>query len=1090
MGNPASKENLDIQDLLNTLFEEVLNVFAEIDYFSKESSPTIFLVYAHENPSVGNANAEWAVRLIGWLGKVRSRTFSDKSLVPGLWATREDNFASVHDVLSNQFCLLPARSTVAKGKRVTRVDKVIVCCSEVLQSYFTDPRMNGYIKALKEFYSDMEKEYQDADTIENGIQKLVQKYRNEDGFHHVVTELVFLEIRSSQKARRHDIIPVVFNGNDIKYLSYFDETETVWMKVRDVPSMLHPCQALHKLFFKVLRRLYEDKERTINELEDLYWKCTQSLLSQESLPGYEAFMETISVEKRKTLGNLERSLYASIRVGPSSASQPSPIFFVPFERNPNFVGRESIILELDKKLSSSNVCQRVTLWGLGGTGKTQIALEYAFRRRDATPKCAVFWIPAITTATFEKAYLDIGKLLKIPGISEPMADVKNLVREKLNDEKTGQWLIIVDNADDTDVLFKETGIDTLPLIDYLPSSSKGSMIFTTRTRVAAVEQVNTQENRIEVPEMGKKEAKDLLKATLGETAINQEPGAVDELIRILAHLPLAIIQAASFISKNAIQLENYISMFNSSETNTINILSRNFEDRNRYREMKNPIATTWLISFEQIRKENPLAIAYLSFIACVSRENIPHSLLPEGATELDRFEAVGTLTAYSFLTKKEKPNTFDMHRLVHLVTRNWLKDQGQLPSQTEITLSRLSEALPYGGHKNYKIWEQYLPHATYVVTLANEIVDWEARATLLDKIGRCQESIGQYKVAEGIYRDVLELRRSKLGENNPSTLISMSDIGGALSGQGKYADAENIHRETLALQEKVLGKEHPDTLTSMNELGGALSGQGKYADAEHIHRETLALREKVLGKEHPGTLTSMSNVAGTLSNQGKYADAGKMHQASLALREKVSGKEHPYTLTSMSNVATALINQGMYADAEKMHRETLALREKVLGKEHPNTLKSMSNVATALSDQGMYADAEKMHQETLALQEKVLGKEHPDTLTSMSNVAATLSNKGKYADAEKMHQATLALRETLLGKEHPDTLTSMMWVATILENQGNYIESEKMYTQILKTREKVLGKEHPHTQNSRGHLKNALRKEGRHAEAEAIVGGC
>ncbi|RDW63389.1 hypothetical protein BP6252_10934 [Coleophoma cylindrospora] len=916
MATPASKENLDIQALLDTLFEEILNIFAEIDYFSKESSPTIFLVYAHENPSVGNANAAWAVQLIDWLGKVQSRTFSDRSLVPGFWATREDNFASVHDVLSNQFCLLPARSPVARGKRVTRVDKVIVCCSEVLQSYFEDSRMHGYINAVKDFYSDMEKEHQDADTIENGIRKLVQQYRDKDGFHHVVTELVFLEIRSSRATRLHDIIPVVFNGNDIKYLPYFDETETVWMKVRDVPSMLHPCQALHKLFFKVLRRLYEDQERTIKELEDFYWKCTQSQLSQGSLPEYEAFMNTISTEKRKTLRNLDKNLYASIRVGTQLASQPSAIFFVPFERNPNFVGRECIILELDKKLSSSTVCQRVALWGLGGTGKTQIALEYAFRRRDATPECAVFWIPAISIATFEKAYLDIGKLLKIPGISEPMADAKNLVREKLNDEKTGQWLIIVDNADDIDVLSQETGIDNLPLIDYLPSSSKGSIIFTTRTRVAAVEQVDTQENRIKVAAMSTKEAKDLLEATLGETATNQEPGAVDELLNMLAHLPLAIIQAASFISKNGIQLEKYISMFNSSETNTINMLSRNFEDRNRYRGMKNPIATTWLISFERIQKENPLAVDYLSFIACVSRENIPQSLLPAGVTELDELEAVGTLTAYSFLTKQENPTIFDMHRLVHLVIRNWLRSQNQLARQAEITLSRLLEVLPYGGHEHYNIWKQYLPHANYIVTLAEEFIEWETRAKLLEKIGRCQQSIGQDRVAEEIYQKLLELRKSKLGENNILTLAIKNEVGYALSRQGKFADAEKIYQETLALQEKVLGKEHPETLTSMSNVATALSDQGKYADAEKMHQETLALQEKVLGKEHPATLISMMWMATILGNQGNYIESEKMYAQILKTQEKVLGKEHPYTQRSRSNLKGALREQGKHAEVE------------------------------------------------------------------------------------------------------------------------------------------------------------------------------
>jgi hypothetical protein len=318
-----SRMHLLTDVVLDTLFEEVLTIFAEIDCVSKQSSPSIFVVYAHDNPSVGNANAAWAVQMIRLLRKVRFKTFSDKSLVPGLWATREDDFASVHDVLSNQFCLLPFKRTIAKGRLITTVNKVIICCSEVLQYYSMDTRMNDYTNAVKDIYSDAEKEHQDVDTVENGMQKLVRQYRNEDGFHHVITELAFLGIRSSQAEKRHDIIPIVFNGNDISYLPYFDQTQTVWIKVQDIPSMLHPCQSLHRLFFKVLRRLYESEERVTSEVEDLYWKCAQGLPSQGNLPGHEDFMRFISAEKIKALHRLKKNSYASIRIGSMSSAQYS-----------------------------------------------------------------------------------------------------------------------------------------------------------------------------------------------------------------------------------------------------------------------------------------------------------------------------------------------------------------------------------------------------------------------------------------------------------------------------------------------------------------------------------------------------------------------------------------------------------------------------------------------------------------------------------------------------------------------------------------------------------------------------------------------
>jgi hypothetical protein len=267
------------------------------------------------------------------------------------------------------------------------------------------------------------------------------------------------------------------------------------------------------------------------------------------------------------------------------------------------------------------------LWGLGGTGKTQVALEYAHRIRKSSPDCGIFWIPAINATTFEESFLNIGKLLKIPGILDSNADVKKLVQEKLSDPGTGEWLIIIDNADDVDILFNKNSHGTKPLIDFLPSSPKGSIVFTTRTREAAFKQVQSKDNMIEVTEMSKPEAEELLKRILGQEPVLQQPKAVDKLLELLARLPLAIVQATSFMTIADVGFEQYVSIFQSSENETIKMLSENFEDRHRYREMKNPIATTWFVSFRRIQEKHPLAGDYLKFAACLQRENIPHRSL-------------------------------------------------------------------------------------------------------------------------------------------------------------------------------------------------------------------------------------------------------------------------------------------------------------------------------------------------------------------------------------------------------------------------------------------------------------------------------
>jgi tetratricopeptide (TPR) repeat protein len=768
----------------------------------------------------------------------------------------------------------------------------------------------------------------------------------------------------------------------------------------------------------------------------------------------------------------------NFEVPKASWEVPKASWYVPFAQNRRFVGRQTQLDRLEHALFAKDQQPRVAITGLGGMGKTQIALEVAYRTKGKYPKCSIFWIPATNVESLQQAFTYIGQQLGVLGQKEEQTNAKKLVQSHLSQESAGQWLIIVDNVDDIEIWNKE-------LKDCLPKSQQGFLVCTTRNRQVAVRIAAS--NVIEVPEMDEEMAMQLLSKSLINQELLADHQIAIKLLEQLAFLPLAAVQAAAYINTNGIGLSEYLLLLEEQEKDVVKLLSEDFADEWRYSDAKNPVATTWLISFKQIQELNPLAAEYLSFVSCVDPKGIPQSLLPPGQSRKEETDAIGTLSAYSFVSRRALDHALDVHRLVHLVMRSWLRSQKQWHIWVDKTLTRLVEVLPLGGHDKREVWTAYLPHAIHVVGLAELC---ERKDRLLDRVGRCEKTLGHYKAAEWAHRQLLEQREKVLGKEHPSTLVSMNGVAQALSDRGKYAEAEVMHRETLALREKVSGKEHPSTLVSMNEVAQALSSQGKYAEAEVMHRETLALREKVSGKEHPETLVITNNLAQTLSRQGKYAEAEVMHQETLALREKVSGKEHPETLVIMNNLAQALNSQGKYAEAEVMHRETLALKEKVLGKEHPSTLVSMNNLALALSSQRNYAEAEVMHRETLALREKVSGKEHPLTLVSMNNLAQALSSQRNYAEAEVMHRETLALREKVSGKEHPETLVIMNNMAQALNSQGKYAEAEVMYRETLALREKVSGKEHPETLVIMHNLANALSGLGKYVEAISLMQQC
>ncbi|KAF2726400.1 hypothetical protein EJ04DRAFT_223043, partial [Polyplosphaeria fusca] len=376
-----------------------------------------------------------------------------------------------------------------------------------------------------------------------------------------------------------------------------------------------------------------------------------------------------------------------------------------FPRPPSFVGRETELARLHAHISSAT-SQRLAIYGLGGCGKTALALETAYRVKEHQPACAVFWVPAISRETFEQAFRDIGTALNIPGTAEANADVKRLVRAKLSDQSLGPWLMVVDNADDASVLFDplKKGGSRERLIDFVPHSRKGSVLFTTRTRKAAVDLAGG--TALQLGELDEREAKELLRARLfpDNHILLEDEGIVRELLDMLAFLALAIVQAIAFINKNNSTLEEYLSIYKDSEEDAIELLSKDFEDQGRYWDTKNPVATTWYISFKQMQRQNPLAADYLSFMACTAGESIPASLLPPGGSKMVTMEAMGTLSSYAFITERQQQQgidgkggerMYDMHRLVCLASRNWLRDHQRWKVWANKALSRLIEVIPY-----------------------------------------------------------------------------------------------------------------------------------------------------------------------------------------------------------------------------------------------------------------------------------------------------------------------------------------------------------------------------------------------------------
>jgi tetratricopeptide (TPR) repeat protein len=720
----------------------------------------------------------------------------------------------------------------------------------------------------------------------------------------------------------------------------------------------------------------------------------------------------------------------------------------------------------------------------------------------------VFWVHASNTARLEQSFREIADEVKVRGRKDPQADVFKLVHDWLSDKENGPWLLVLDNADDAAVLSPTGNGSKLSsssnnsalqqhLSRYLPSSRHGSVLVTSRTKRAAREVVEDCDI-IAIEPMPDASAHALIRKKLG--GIMEEDNNIAKLAMMLDHIPLALVQAAAYIRERAprCSVRQYLEEYQQSDSRKTSLLNQEAGHLRRDRAGSNSVLTTWQISFDHIRSTRQSAAGLLSLMSFFDRQGIQDYLLHhQSSTAAERVSAtqndngfeddVLALRDYSFITVTRDANTFQMHSLVQLAMRTWLKNQGQLDKWREQFISNLCAELPTGEHKNWEKCQALFPHAR--AALAHRPKDRESLkkwALLLYKAAWYAWQRGRAGEAEEMSVISMKVRIAELGDNNVETLSSMRIVGLARALGGKYKEAEAMNRQTLERSERVLGREHPSTLTSMSNLASVLNRQGRYEEAEAMNRQTLAQSEKVLGHEHPDTLKSMANLASTYRDQGRWKDSEELDVQVMETSLRALGKEHPDTLTSIANLASTYSNQGRWKEAEELEVQVIETRKRVLGEAHPDTLTSMANLASTYSNQGRWKEAEELEVQVVETRKRVLGEEHPNTLISMANLASTNRNQGRWREAEELEVQVMETRKRVLGEAHPDTLTSMSNLADVLGHQGKYKEAEAMNRQTLALKEKVLGREHSSTLDTVSNLGNLYKNLGQFDKAETM----
>ena len=658
--------------------------------------------------------------------------------------------------------------------------------------------------------------------------------------------------------------------------------------------------------------------------------------------------------------------------------------------------------------------------------KSQLAIQYAHRVRDAAPRTYVFWVHASTRARFEEAYRGLADRLQLPERLDPKADLLRLVSNWLCDERNGQWAIVVDNVDDVETFFpsRQQGQESTPasLAAYLPQSRNVSILITSRSRDAAAGLAGGYHNIREVLAMDKSQGLQLLHNKLSATS-NGEDAAM-ELVHALDCMPLAITQAAAYINRQArMTIAGYLREFRANDKRRESLLHQDAGDLRRDESASNSVVTTWQMSFERIRQERPSAADLLSLMSFFNPQGTPEKTLRRHNRTVARVSALydnggncrtfdedlNTLYAYSLITTTTTTTTtapadtkmWEMHALVQFCTRVWLSSFSEPERWKGEFVELLAQDFPSGHYENWKQCEQLLPHVEllYEAEPASEqlLTAW---AQVLTNAASYLWMKGNYQTAQAVVTKAVTARERVLGLDNDQTLTSVTMLALVLQDQGKYDEAEKLNRRALEGREKTLREHHPDTLTSVNNLALVLQDQGKYDEAEKLNRRALEGREKELGEHHPDTLTSVNNLALVLQYQEKYDEAEKLNRRALKGREKTLREHHPDTLTSVNNLALVLQDQGKYDEAEKLNRRALEGREKELGEHHPDTLASVYCLAYLLHPLERYAEAIELYERAYNGYVQKLGPQHANTIACGNYLSALQKEARQVALAE------------------------------------------------------------------------------------------
>lgn len=789
--------------------------------------------------------------------------------------------------------------------------------------------------------------------------------------------------------------------------------------------------------------------------------------------------------------------------------QPKIMGNVP-PKNPNFTGRESLLASVQRQLREDETTAVLphALHGMGGVGKSQIAVEYVYRHSGEFN--VIWWIPSEQENLVLGALADLARSLGLEVGPQANAAVP-AVREALRTGKPfDNWLLVFDNAEDIETVRK-----------YFPNGGPGKIIVTSRNR--EWERVATP---LSVDVFDRQESIALLQ----RRARGLSSEDANRLAAALGDLPLAVEQAGAWHAATGMPVDEYLHLLDERRPEILELAPSP--------DYPMPVAAVWDISLGRLSQDNPAARQLLEICACMAPEPIPLNLFRGGRNveitpELDPVlrdplllaRATRDLSKLSLVRLDHKTGTLQMHRLMQnvIVARMDPEERARMTRAAHLLLTTAKPGAP-AAPDQWPAYQAILPHV--IASGAVESSDGWVRDLVYDMVfflyywGAHESGAAQARLAWSAWRaqsgdeDLHVIRISKLLgfylrllgrpdeaiEHNERALAisrgaeipeeelvdSMWQMAGALRHRGRFQQARELGEEAFSRASDLFGPEDPTTLSAAHDYGVTLRLNGSFTLAREIDEETVRQRELLYGPVNGLTLNTLNGLAIDLREAGDYLGARALQESNYHTYVNAFGETNAATIRAALNLAVCRRRAGVVEGGAALAEQVLERFTSRYGLNNTDALGAAIHATVERRLNGEFVGSRELGEQALAAYRNVLGDHHPYTQFARVNLAATLRAQGDTDRAEALDAVALEGMENTLGAKHVNTLTAAMCRANDHYARLDFAQAMAVDSDLVPRLTETAGADHPLTFACTANLALDRRGLGESEEADRL----